>query len=207
MLDSGAFLSQQGDAYLLKSGWLEDTAYTEDDIVKNLDDVTDPDAPVWRAYVCTTTGTSDTIDVWTDDTPYTEGDRVENGLNAYICTVSGTSQMGGSGPTGTDESGIVDGTCEWGFIGLAADLPTGPVGTGVDIADGTAVWAYLADTTPPATFDDETWEYAQGSADGFAVSSGQNETEGYFALKAFSGGTVRMKVRCRSSSTTPLPEP
>lgn len=50
---------------------------------------------------------------WTPNTAYTVGDVVRNGLNAYYCTVAGTSGNG-AGPVATVEMGTeVDGSCTW----------------------------------------------------------------------------------------------
>lgn len=42
-------------------------------------------------------------------------DVVQNGNNVYTCTLAGTTGSSG-GPTGTATSGIVDGTCQWGYL-------------------------------------------------------------------------------------------
>jgi Flp pilus assembly protein TadG len=53
------------------------------------------------------------IALWAAHTGYTSGQLVNNGGYIYICTGAGTS--GGSGPAGTNTSGITDGTATWGF--------------------------------------------------------------------------------------------
>jgi hypothetical protein len=114
---------------------------------------------------------------WAAATAYTAGNLVVNGANAYVCTVAGVS-AGAGGPTGQGV-GIVDNTVTWKFYegawtalqayalgctvtnGVApkrlyvcttagnAAGAGGPSGTGTAIADGTCVWNYVAEYTPP----------------------------------------------------------
>ncbi len=55
---------------------------------------------------------------WSALTVYSAGQRVKNGLNAYQCTVGGTSASSG-GPTGTGTA-IVDASVTWRFIGAGS---------------------------------------------------------------------------------------
>lgn len=77
------------------------------------------------------------LPAWGVLTPYMVGQRVTNAMNAYQCTMNGTSAGLGPGPTGTTlGADILDGTCHWVFIGPgtgAVDLPmvaevSGPIG-------------------------------------------------------------------------------
>lgn len=54
------------------------------------------------------------IPAWQASTAYALSAYVVNGGNLYRCTVAGTSAASG-GPTGTNTSGIVDNTAQWGF--------------------------------------------------------------------------------------------
>ena len=114
---------------------------------------------------------------WIMATAYPIGALVINGVNSYVATVGGTS-AGAGGPTGQGV-GIVDGSVTWKFFegawtalqayatgstvingaaprrlytcvtaGAAAGAG-GPTGTGAGIVDGTCVWNYVADYTPP----------------------------------------------------------
>jgi hypothetical protein len=65
---------------------------------------------------------------WQPTTAYTASQIRYNGPNTYKCLVSGTSASSG-GPTGTATSGIVDGTAQWGFVGIWS---TGHAATGVN---------------------------------------------------------------------------
>jgi hypothetical protein len=60
---------------------------------------------------------SATTIAWAGSTAYAVGHLRRNGTNMYECLVAGTS-AGAGGPSGTSSSGIVDGTCEWGYRGL-----------------------------------------------------------------------------------------
>ena len=58
---------------------------------------------------------------WQPTRYYVKGAVVQTGTKLYLCSVAGTS-AGSGGPSGTATSGIVDGSCTWGYVGPA---PTG----------------------------------------------------------------------------------
>ena len=63
-------------------------------------------------FVTTVSYTLAAAALWTTGTAYDVGAMRQNGGNAYLCTVAGTS---GAGPSGTGTA-IVDGTCTWRFM-------------------------------------------------------------------------------------------
>lgn len=94
-------------------------------------------ANVWR---CTQSGLG--IDNWQPSHAYVGGDRVVNfdsttshALNEYICTSGGNSAAGGSGPQGTGIN-INDNTAVWAY-----QAPAGPRPERVN--DGAAAWAFV----------------------------------------------------------------
>jgi hypothetical protein len=64
-------------------------------------------------YRCTTAGASCTA-AWAISTAYTVGNWRHNGGNVYACVTAGTS-AGAGGPTGTG-TGIADGTAVWDYV-------------------------------------------------------------------------------------------
>ena len=79
--------------------------------------------------------------IWAISTAYKTGRKVYNDTNhIYICTVAGTS-AGSGGPTGTG-TGIIDGTCTWGYFGIWT-------ANGADANDG-STWALAKATLSAA---------------------------------------------------------
>jgi hypothetical protein len=87
----------------------------------------------------------DTVTVWEPETPYTAGEKVNSHGFVYLCVRGGTSAAEGTsdGPVGNG-SGIVDGTCEWDFVGSDADPAApdfgGAIGVTRDRVTGTDVY-------------------------------------------------------------------
>lgn len=66
-----------------------------------------------------TTATVSIGAAWAPGVAYAVNAQVRNGSNLYTCTTAGTSDVAGTGPSGTG-LGITDGTCVWNYAGTAA---------------------------------------------------------------------------------------
>lgn len=67
----------------------------------------------------------DTTQAWVSNTAYLIGDLVVNGDNVYQCDTDGTSDLSGSGPSGTGTN-IADGSTRWDYVGPKQSNVIGP---------------------------------------------------------------------------------
>lgn len=102
--------------------------------------------------------------VWAGSTAYSIGDRVVNGDGVYLCDTSGTSDTVG-GPIGTSLN-ITDGTARWDYEGPSAT-----------VSDGNCNWRYVASNTSPTL----VLSFASTAGDaGYGVFHGHTTTAGNF---------------------------